>query len=250
MLHKLDIYFNIPFGSLFLLSVESPSTSAHPSANQPALPVDDHAYPEGPITPVHAFPLQSQPSSSVEATPVPLTSWLPLPSTEPSPISHPTSFTSTPTFMSPDDDDSVDDSSPASNHPESSASYVFSDSNLSPPTSDIASLPTSTDELHECIDNQLLDDIVMSAHEIGEELSHLTVVQRFSAFLQGSIRRVSHDLLPRVKSVMEDVMVEERPCARCAANLMRTINRLEMLMRNLEAFSGVARWMEVNAHEE
>ena len=78
----------------------------------------------------------------------------------------------------------------------------------------------------------------------------MTAVQRFSAFLQGSIRRVHQNLLPRVKSIMEDVMLEARPCMRCAANLLRTIDRLESLLRNLEAFVIVAQRMEVIAHEE
>ncbi|XP_072166767.1 uncharacterized protein [Diadema setosum] len=118
---------------------------------------------------------------------------------------------------------------------------------LSPPV-----IPRSTDETHECVDEELLDDIVLSAEESrpGLEDPRLNPMQRFRLFLLVNMNRVGLELMPRLKSVVADLREEDQPCPRCIYNVEHAMERLEFIVANLEGFFRVANRMLVLATEE
>lgn len=110
---------------------------------------------------------------------------------------------------------------------------------------------TSSPGYHECIEEELLDEIVKSAEVSPDhEDSTLTTVQRFHVFLTRNIKRIDEEILPRVTSLAEFMLDDEVPCLRCIVNLTKTTRRLESLRDNLAVFLSVATRTMYTAPEE
>ncbi|XP_003723827.2 uncharacterized protein LOC100888091 isoform X1 [Strongylocentrotus purpuratus] len=110
---------------------------------------------------------------------------------------------------------------------------------------------TSSPGYHECIEEELLDDIIKSAEVSPDhDDSTLTTVQRFHVFLTRNIKRIDEEILPRVTSLAEFMLDDNVPCLRCIVNLTKTTRRLESLRDNLAVFLSVASRTMHTAPEE
>ena len=114
------------------------------------------------------------------------------------------------------------------------------------PPSASTRLPVSTDELHECIDEDLLDDIVQSTHLID----HPGPPEHFLNNLEGTIKRIGQDFLPRVTNILRDIQQEEDPCRRCIFSLSRTVARLEAHMERLALCHAATERIVLFSHED